>query len=62
MNRLLAYLTEARIELTKVTWPNRAQTIRLTAAVIGFSIVFGLLIGGLDYVFSNLLQKVILKV
>jgi preprotein translocase subunit SecE len=62
MNRLFAYLAEARSELTKVTWPTRAQTIRLTAAVIVFSLVLGFFIGGLDYLFSLLLQKLILKV
>ena len=62
MNRLLAYFSEARIELTKVTWPTRAQAIRWSIVVIIFSIVFAVFIGILDYMFSFVLQRLILKV
>ena len=58
---LLKYFTDARIELSKVTWPTRRQTARLTALVIVFSLVFAAILGGLDLVFSGLVQKVIVK-
>jgi preprotein translocase subunit SecE len=61
VNALLNYLREARAELTRVTWPTRAQATRWTIAVIIFSVVFSAFVGGLDYVFSQILQKVILK-
>lgn len=62
MNWLLTYVREARAELSKVTWPSRQQAIRLSIAVVVFSIAFALLIGALDYLFSLVLQKLILKV
>jgi preprotein translocase subunit SecE len=61
MKAFFNYLSESRSELTKVTWPTRPQAVRLTLAVIAFSIVFAAFIGGLDYLLSLFLQKVILR-
>jgi preprotein translocase subunit SecE len=59
MKPLLNYFNASRVELTKVTWPNRRQTIRLTITVIGFSLIFAAVLGSLDYAFSALIQKLI---
>ncbi len=48
-------------ELRQVTWPNRNETWRLTAAVFVFALIFGLLIAITDYGLDNLFRKVILK-
>jgi preprotein translocase SecE subunit len=61
MSPLFNYLAASRSELAKVTWPNRRQTVKLTFAVIVFSVVFAVLLGTLDFVFASLLQKLILK-
>jgi preprotein translocase subunit SecE len=61
MKPLLNYLTESRAELAKVTWPSRRQATRWVVALIIFSSVLGGFIGGLDYIFSQILQKIILK-
>lgn len=60
MNKLTAYLKEVRVELGKVNWPTQDQTIRYTAVVIGVSLSVALFLGGLDYVFSWLLNRFIL--
>jgi len=52
---LLTYLKEVRVELTKVTWPTRQETIKLTLVIIIASLAVGLYIGGLDILFTNLL-------
>ena len=62
MQKISKYFRESLTELQKVTWPNRKQAVKLTAAVLIFSVVFALYIGLLDTIFSNLLQKLILKV
>lgn len=62
MQKLTQYFRDSWTELTKVTWPNRKQAIKLVAAVLVFSIVFALYIAVLDTLFSNMLQKLILKV
>ena len=61
MKLLIQYFKEARAELAKVIWPNRRQTVQLTIVVVAFSIITAAFIGGLDYIFSIGLQKLILK-
>ena len=55
----VTFLKEARSELTKVIWPTRAETLKLTALVIGISATVGLFIGGLDILFVTLQQYLI---
>lgn len=52
---VLTYLKEVRIELAKVSWPTRDESIHLTMIIIGASLLVGLYVGGLDYLFTNLL-------
>ena len=61
MKPFINYLSAARIELTKVTWPNRRQTIRLTFTVIIFSAIFAAILGSLDFLFSTIVQKLVIK-
>ena len=42
------FVKEVVIELKKVTWPTRQETIKLTAVVIAISVIVGIFIGGLD--------------
>jgi preprotein translocase subunit SecE len=58
-SRFRRFVRETRSELKKVTWPTREQTIRLTGIVIAFSAVVGLLMGGVDFIFSSLIQWMI---
>ncbi len=44
-------------ELKKVTWLSWNEAFRLTALVLGISIVIGLILGGLDFAFSELINK-----
>ena len=62
MNRFFKYLSESRTELVNVSWPSRAQAARLTFQVVIFSIVLAVIVGVLDYGFTELLQRLILKV
>jgi preprotein translocase subunit SecE len=48
------FFSEVGAELSKVTWPTREETIRLTAAVIVISLAVGLFVGGLDILFVNI--------
>jgi preprotein translocase subunit SecE len=53
------FVNESVMELKKVVWPNRQQVVKLTLIVIGVSIVTGILIGGLDYLFTGLFGLII---
>lgn len=56
---MFTFLKEVKTELGKVTFPTRAEVIRLTAVVIAISVVVGLYLGALDFLFLNLLQIII---
>ncbi len=56
---MLRFVSEVKNELEKVTWPTRAETIRLTAIVIGISIAVGVYLGGLDLLFTEMLKLLI---
>ncbi|MBI2466174.1 MAG: preprotein translocase subunit SecE [Candidatus Sungbacteria bacterium] len=60
MNKLTSYLKEVKMELGRVNWPSRDQTTRYTFIIIGVSLAVALFLGGLDYVFSWLLNKFVL--
>lgn len=54
------YLNEVSEEVKKVTWPSRQQTIDMTILVVGVSLIIGIYIGALDFIFQELLAKVLL--
>jgi preprotein translocase subunit SecE len=51
----VGFLGEVQTELHHVTWPTRQETIRLTLMVIGVTLIAGVYLGGLDYVFTQLM-------
>lgn len=59
MTTPVTFLSEVYTELRKVTWPTRQEIVRLTATVILVSVIVGVFIGGLDFVFTSLLQAVV---
>lgn len=54
----VAFLRETQDELRKVTWPTRAEVIRLTGVVIVVSLAVGIYVGGLDFIFTQMLQSI----
>ncbi|OGY53277.1 MAG: preprotein translocase subunit SecE [Candidatus Buchananbacteria bacterium RIFCSPLOWO2_01_FULL_40_23b] len=60
MERLITFIKEARIELKKVTWPTRQDTIRSTVSVIIVSAGIALFLGILDFLFQFVLDKFVL--
>ncbi|MDO9230866.1 MAG: preprotein translocase subunit SecE [bacterium] len=61
MNKILEFLKDAKVELTKVNWPTRKKTINYTIIVVGISLSVAIFLGGLDYFFGFLLKTFILK-
>jgi preprotein translocase subunit SecE len=57
---IFKFVQEVRTELMKVTWPTRAETIRLTLIVLGISAGVGIYLGGLDLLFTQMLKLVLL--
>ncbi len=51
---LIQFIREAYIELQKVVWPTKEQTIKTTLLVIAVVVVIGLFLAFVDWVFSTL--------
>ena len=58
-SKLWTYLKEVRVEMKKVNWPTREETIKYTLIVIGVCLGVALFLGGLDYAYTALLNKFI---
>jgi len=56
---IFKFINEVRTEITKVTWPTRADTIRLTIIVLAISVGVGLYLGGLDMIFTQMLKLLV---
>lgn len=59
MKRAIDFLKEVRVELAKVVWPSRQQTIQLTVIVVMVTILVGFFLGGVDYLLTKLLNLII---
>jgi preprotein translocase subunit SecE len=49
---LKQFIALSRIELRKIVWPNRQETLMTTAVVLGFVLLAGLFFWGLDVVLA----------
>jgi len=47
--------------MKKVNWPTRETTIRYTLIVLGVSLIVAIYLGGLDILFTSLLEKFIVR-
>ena len=61
ISKITTFLKEVRLEMKKVNWPTREETIRYTLIVIGISVAVAIFLGGLDFIFATLLNRFILK-
>jgi preprotein translocase subunit SecE len=59
MSKLIAFLKDVKVELSRVSWPTRRQTARYTLIVLAVSVVLGIYLGGLDFIYSRLLNLLI---
>jgi len=58
--KIISFLKEVRLEMKKVNWPTRKETIRYTLIVIGLSVAVAAFLGSLDFIFNTLLTRFIL--
>ncbi|GAH51671.1 unnamed protein product [marine sediment metagenome] len=48
------------MEMKKVNWPTRQETIKKTLVVIGISVAVAAFLGTLDFILTTLLNKFVL--
>lgn len=61
LNKITIFLKEIILEVKKVNWPTRKETIRYTLIVIGISVAVAIFLGGLDFIFTTILNRFIIK-
>ena len=59
-NGLVSFFTEVKAEVKRITWPSKDETKKAFVAVIVFTLMYTILVGGLDFIFESLF-KIILK-
>ncbi len=59
MQKSIQFVREVKIELKKVTWPTRKQTLGSTAVVIILVFIIGFFLGVVDMSLSKLIQMVL---
>jgi len=59
LNQALQFLREVKVELKKVTWPTRKQTIGSTAVVILLVMIISLFLGVVDIGLSSLIRIIL---
>ncbi len=59
-SKIIIFLKEVRLEMKKVNWPTRQETIKKTLVVIGISVAVAIFLGTLDFIFTTLLNKFVL--
>ncbi len=58
-NVIAKYLRDTRAEISKVTWPTREEGIRLTLIVVVVTIISGIVLFGIDFLFGALIAALI---
>ena len=59
IQKSIQFLREVKVELKKVTWPSRKQTMGSTAVVIVLVIIIALFLGLVDLGLSNIIRLVL---
>ena len=59
IERTKSFLKEVYVELKRVNWPSRQETIRLTVIVIFVSLFIAVFLGVVDILFRIILTKIL---
>jgi preprotein translocase subunit SecE len=59
LQKSIQFLREVRVELKKVTWPSRKQTMGSTVVVIILVVIISLFLGVVDFSLSSLMRAVL---
>jgi preprotein translocase subunit SecE len=57
--KIFSFFKEVKLEMKKVNWPSKREVFKNTLIVLGVSLALAVFLGGLDFLFSILLNKLI---
>jgi len=55
------FFKEVWVEMKRVSWLSQRDIIRYTLIVLGVTIAVAAFLGGLDFIFSEIIKKLVLK-
>lgn len=61
MGSIINFFQEAKVELSRVNWPGRKEIARYTVLVVIISLGLAIFLGGLDFLFSFLVEKYLIS-
>ena len=56
MSNPIQFIKEARVELTKVVWPSKETTFRITLSVVLLCIATAIFLGSVDFGLTQLVE------
>ena len=59
IGNVITFFRQVYEELGKVTWPTRAEALRMTLVVIIVSAAVSVFIGGLDFFLTKVLERIL---
>lgn len=59
VKKTLELVEEVRVEMRRVTWPDREQLRNATAVILVFVLVLAFVIGAMDGIFSALVRGIV---
>jgi preprotein translocase subunit SecE len=59
IDRVREYLRDTRVELRKVVWPTREETINLSTVVLVVTLVMTVILGAMDSFFNWLVSTIL---
>jgi len=61
MSKVIDFLKDVRVELAKVSWPTREQTVQYTLVVLGLSLFIAIFLGAADWILQWILNTFLIK-
>ncbi len=59
--KIKSFFGEVWVEMKRVSWLSQKDVLRYTLIVLGFSIAVAAFLGGLDFLFSEVIKKFIFR-
>ena len=61
IQKINLFFKEVWVEMKRVSWLSRKDVIKYTLIVLGITIAVAAFLGGLDFIFSEIIKRVINK-
>ena len=56
---LFGFFREVKAEVKRITWPSKDEAKKAFVAVVIFTLIYIVLVGGLDFIFQNLFEMIL---